>query len=80
MSAYTGGPAFPLQTPIWHQEVNEQGYKNHDFTMGMTVRDYFAAQVIGHLVCADMRQDFSPEQDASYAYRVADAMLKVRRA
>ena len=45
---------------------------------GMSLRDYFAAQVIGHLVCAGVRQDMTTENDAAYAYDVADAMLAER--
>lgn len=45
---------------------------------GMTLRDYFAAAVIGHLAASPLRQDLRLEQDVSYAYKIADAMLAER--
>lgn len=47
-------------------------------SMGMTLRDYFAASVIGHLHVSPLRQEMTLESDAKYAYIVADAMLKAR--
>lgn len=41
----------------------------------MTLRDYFAAQVIPFLVSND---ETSYEEDAHDAYAIADAMLKER--
>jgi len=43
-----------------------------------SLRDDFAASVIGSLVVSDIRQDFTTEQDATYAYSVADAMMDAR--
>ena len=72
----TGGPAFPLNTPIWHEIVNEEGYTHSDFTMGMTLRDYFAAKAI-----VECLQHLSTnERAAEEAYKIADAMLKAREA
>jgi hypothetical protein len=62
-----GGLAFPVVGT--HEAVIETG---------MTLRDYFAAQVISALVVAPNRQEMTAGQDASYAYRVADAMLAAR--
>lgn len=45
-------------------------YNGHE---GMTLRDYFAAQVLGAF-CAD----FSPAEAARMAYKCADAMLEAR--
>ena len=63
-----GGPAFPP----FHDP------KSHD--SGMTLRDYFAAQVL-----AGMDADFSPsglswfeQHGAAGIYRIADAMLAAR--
>ena len=55
-------PAFPA--PEW----------NISF-VGMTLRDYFAAQVIGHLVNT---AGTTYEQDALNAYKYADAMVRAR--
>lgn len=51
----------------------------HAEDAGFTLRDEFAASVIGHLVCAEMRQDFTTEKDAAYAYDIADAMMAARK-
>ena len=71
MSAQTkdGGPAFPLQS-IGPEFT--PGYA------GMSLRDYFASQIIGHLCVSELRQEKSTQQDAAYAYAVADAMLAAR--
>jgi len=53
----TGGPAFPEDFPC---------------ESGMTLRDYFAAQVL------PMMMDFSAEFGTAEAYKWADAMLKAR--
>jgi hypothetical protein len=67
------GPAFPLHVPEWHEAVNQQGFVHHDFTMGMSLRDYFAAKVL-QVMC----EDFLPTEAATSAYEYADAMLKAR--
>ena len=54
----TGGAAFPLESDYGSQP-------------GMTLRDYFAGQVIGKI-------DFHPEGAAERAYRFADAMIAER--
>ena len=64
----TGGAAFPLESDYGSQS-------------GMTLRDYFAGQVIGNL------EMFAPnprvfaylDEDAALAYRVADAMIAERK-
>jgi len=56
----------------------------------MTLRDYFAAQIIGHLVFDELegaRQNDYPASsgeelarvNAANAYRIADAMLEARK-
>jgi len=69
----TGGPAFPLHTHDWHKEVSDTGYIDHDFTMGMTLRDYFAAKAMQALA-----QGNYFDATARQAYMIADAMLKAR--
>ena len=69
----TGGPAFPLHAHDWHKRVSDRGYVNHDFTMGMTLRDYFAAKAM--TICPPL---FSIVDKAEFAYKMADAMLKAR--
>lgn len=65
-------PAFPAP------EASRDAFGDARVYPGMSLRDYFAAQVIGHLVCAPMRQELTTELDANYAYKVADAMLTAR--
>jgi hypothetical protein len=73
----TGGPAFPLHTAEWHEEVNQKGYVQHDFTMGMTLRDYFAAKAMQAELFGGVHQhDFGTT--AKRAYEMADAMLRAR--
>lgn len=48
-------------------------------TQGMALRDYFAAQVVGHLAVAPQRDSCSVEEDARYAYRYADALIEARK-
>ena len=67
----TGGPAFPLHTHDWHKEVSDTGYIDHDFTMGMTLRDYFAAKAMQALLHKNYLDVAAKE-----AYRMADAMLE----
>jgi hypothetical protein len=72
----TGGAAFPIRDG------------NHA-TMGMTLRDYFAAKAMQGLLsngwCSDLRNDHYGENAgnrtvATDAYMMADAMMKAREA
>jgi hypothetical protein len=51
---------------------------------GMTLRDYFAAKIMAGFMACDLdgasAEDVDAEYHAKHAYRVADAMLKVRSA
>ena len=62
----TGGPAFPRPG-----DFNPQ--------LGMTLRDYFAAKAMQGLV-VDGVGSLMDEELADWAYRLADAMLKLREA
>ena len=74
----TGGPAFPTEKTIglntdgtWLAEIPGQ--------KGMTLRDYFAAKAMqGFMANKSNPMRFDPENDASWAYTIADAMLKAR--
>jgi len=62
----TGGAAFPLESDYGSQS-------------GMTLRDYFAGQVIGGLLeCSSLRSSSDHSLAAEVAYRVADAMIAER--
>lgn len=77
-------PAFPLNTPKWHESVSDAGFQDIDFTMGMTLRDYFAARAIqglfssGHFKGTVFSENTA--EVARVAYIMADAMLKAREA
>jgi hypothetical protein len=78
-----GGPAFPLSTPAWHEEVNQRGYEVADFTMGISARDYFAAKamqsIYAHfLTGVGPAKHWTDEGMAESAYKMADAMLSTR--
>jgi hypothetical protein len=63
-------PAFPTQ------ELNSD-IATHPMSDGMTLRDYFAGQVLmGFMQQHALR--FIPQDDANYCYRVADAMMEAR--
>ena len=72
MTTNTGGPAFPF-SPSDDSTIKPQ--------LGMTLRDYFAAQAMNALIL-EMPEDwkYAPEALAKYAYAQADAMLKARQA
>ena len=67
-------PAFPLNTPNWHESVSDKGFDGIDFTMGMTLRDYFAAKALPQCFEVSATTDIASKE----AYRMADAMLKAR--
>ena len=59
-----GGTAFPSNALKQHR--------------GMTLRDYFAAAALGGVAASQCWDGSSPDLMATYAYRLADAMLKER--
>jgi hypothetical protein len=70
----TGGPAFPAAVVFQDQVV---------YDGGMTLRDYFAAKAMqaaisGHIAHYGHENHWKVGDIASYAYEMADAMLKAR--
>ena len=61
-----GGPAFP-------NVPSDPQYSNWD--TGMTLRDYFAAAALQGM---NLNGEFTAKTYATYAYSIADAMLKAR--
>jgi hypothetical protein len=59
-------PAFPLAV------------EGEFINMGLSMRDYFAAQAMQSMNSRDDYQDVSADVIASDAYALADAMLKAR--
>ena len=69
----TGGPAFPV-----HPDMAAQlGCVPSSSDAGMSLRDYFAAKAMNAFLSRD---ESTLENDAEYAYKMADAMLKAREA
>jgi hypothetical protein len=72
MTKDTGGPAFPIEVASLNFAAK-----------GMTLRDYFAAQVAVGTMSAywngDRMKDPTFHDIAQDAYALADAMLKARR-
>jgi len=68
MTKDTGAPAFPH----WDWPSGER-FNN------MTLRDYFAAKAMQSLICApNVRPMITDGEVSGWAYKMADAMLKVR--
>lgn len=65
-----GGFAFP-------QTIQYAGGKTV-FHHGLTIRDYFAAQVITGLIPSAVQENVDPDDISAAAYAVADAMLAAR--
>lgn len=64
-----GGAAFPLKEPMTHDEL------------GMTLRDYFAAQALGGIEASQGNSGnfvSTVAKVAERAYQLADAMLAER--
>ena len=66
----TGGPAFP--TPRYE--------RGDMYSLGMTLRDYFAAKAIQGMLACPVQPQSGPDMYARDAYTIADAMLKARDA
>lgn len=62
-----GGPAFPVV--FEHEEATAECH-------GMSLRDYFAAAIMQGLMASQCEVTDDPYP--IYAYKIADAMLKVR--
>ena len=75
-----GGPAFPEQIAVTPTGDTYSGES------GMTLRDYFAAQALQIIAAGDWRgMEYTPvnglsiiENNARFAYQIADAMLAER--
>ncbi len=67
----TGGPAFP--TPRYE--------RGDMYSLGMTMRDYFAAKAMQGLVAsAEHDEPINLHGAAEWSYNMADAMLAARSA
>jgi hypothetical protein len=50
------------------------------YSLGMTLRDYFAAKAIQGMLACPVQPQSGPDMYARDAYTIADAMLKARGA
>ena len=66
MSANNGGPAFPV--------MNDE---NGNLQTGMSLRDYLAGQALAGMNWIDSGKTYA--DDAEMCYKIADAMLEVRK-
>lgn len=75
MSTTDGGPAFPVAEVF---DERRGGYMQYG-SYGMTLRDYFAAQMLSGIAYhAGEGCDGYIEQRVRVAYAIADAILKER--
>jgi len=73
-------PAFPHVADILQFDGNSATVKTLTQN-GMSLRDYFAAKAMqGFMANKSNPMRFQPEDDANWAYSIADAMLKAREA
>ena len=68
----TGRSSFPLHVHNWYEEDSSEECLAHD-AIGMTLRDYFAAQAVKVLMQGNVF-----DIAAKRAYALADAMMRVR--
>ena len=74
-----GGPIFPMQTTV---EVKDFDGNNHAATAqysGISLRDYFAGQVIAGAVQFWLGKSAPDAMIAAWAYETADAMIAARK-
>lgn len=76
----TGGPAFPSKyiTGVQQNFTTGQNEFVYETLPGMTLRDYFAAQVISASYIEDACGDEGYARIARTAYKIADTMLAAR--
>jgi hypothetical protein len=81
MKAYEGGPAFPSG----EAGNGENRFGREAMWEGMTLRDYFAGQALGHLSQPLLKAIYDTGQIprcgevAGLCYEIADAMIEARQ-
>ena len=75
MSKNDGGPAFPA---IWYDRDSTGAFVPRETHLGMTLRDYFAAEALVHLYTHGDDTNSDANKAAAWAYQLADAMLAER--
>lgn len=83
MATDDGGAAFPCPMEAMSDRVGDSNWTIQS-TIGMSLRDYLAAQaligIIASLANPACSVALDPKRDARDAYRMADAMLAARKA
>lgn len=80
-----GGPAFPTGPNFGTMKPHPDGtliVTHYGMQSGVTIRDYFAAAALQGLIASrgSMSTRFLAEDDASYVFEIADAMIRAREA
>lgn len=75
MNKDNGGPAFPVADPFRHNPANEIDMQR--LSGGMSLRDYFAAKALSGML-SNPELCGAPEDAATAAYAMADALLQER--
>ena len=72
-----GGPAFPC---VYYSEPIGSIGPQLTIKGGLSIRDYFAAAALQGLIASrgSMSTRFLAEDDASYVFEIADAMIRAR--
>jgi hypothetical protein len=78
MTTETGGPAFPCEV------LGIDGHGEYMPLQGMTLRDYFAGKAMEGILASNTEHEHEDahifDAIAEAAYKMADAMLKARKA
>ncbi len=75
MAEHGNIPAFPLS---YHREMYNKDGQLVSAQFGMSLRDWFAGQVLARLVSPETTSANGADVDAQIAYAYADAMLQER--
>ncbi len=78
MTQHNGGPAYPVTF-----EGGDNNRETPSYHEGMTLRDYFAGQVLSSIytgVCpGEIEASYMQHRGAKQIYAIADAMLEARK-
>lgn len=74
-----GGPAFPIMTTVFATDPDGNPVQSNVVHHGMTLRDYFAGQVIAAAVQFWLGKSATDAMVAAWAYETADAMIAARK-